>query len=79
MKYTDLQSHFLLGDATILSKTDTRHGSKKRKREAMVKLEIIKQCKESCHLFQFFILSNNILQRFSKVYVAISFHLYISQ
>ena len=25
----------------------------KRKREAMVKLEIIKQCQKSCHLFEF--------------------------
>ena len=30
----------------------------------MVKLGIIKQCSKSCHLFEFFILNNNILQRF---------------
>ena len=41
----------------ISSKTDPRSSSK-RKRKVMLELEIIKQHKQSCHLFEFFILNN---------------------
>ena len=46
-----------LGDPKISSKTDPRSSSK-RKRKVMLELEIVKQHKQSCHLFEFFILNN---------------------
>ena len=46
----------------------------------MVKLEITKQCQQSCHLFEFFILNNKTILNdafavsdLKKVYLAISF------
>ena len=39
----------------------------RRTREATMKLEIMKQCERYCHLFKFFILCSNILQRFSSL------------
>ena len=32
-----------------------------RRGEAMVKLELIKQCQQHCHLFGFFILNNKAI------------------
>ena len=42
----------------------TRLTVARRRREAMLKLEIIKQCSKSCHLFELFVLNNKILQCF---------------
>ena len=39
----------------------------RRRREAIVNLEIIKQRQRSCHLFEFFILTSNILQCFCRL------------
>ena len=39
----------------------------RRRRKVMVKLEIIKKIQKSCLLFKFFILNNNILQRFCSL------------
>ena len=50
----------LLGEAIISSKTP-HVVVVTRRREAMVKLEIVKKCQQFCHLFEFFILNNKAI------------------